>query len=165
MKKISKILGAAAMVLLFLVSAVASTSLAATEAPQFETSEEETQFETSDPADPDEEPAGIIPADLVIVEVGKQFGTGKLYVTIANDGMGVAWLPYWTHMHVNGIANGEQNILCLFGPRFPGQAKTYVSRIGLAGLPPRYTIVIIDYTNLVFEGIRGEGNNEFYGYV
>jgi hypothetical protein len=165
MKKISKILGAAAIVVLFLVSAVASTSLAATQAPQFETSEEETQFETSDPVDPDEEPQGIIPADLVPVKVGKQMGTGKLYVTIANKGLGIAWLPYFTHMKVNGIANGQQNLLCLFGPRFPGQAKTYTSRIQLAGTIPRYTLVIVDYTNIIFEGIFGEGNNKWTGYV
>ena len=166
MKKISKILGAAAIVLLFLVSAVASTSLAATEDPEFEMGAEPADGELqSDPVDPDEEPLGIIPADLVIVEVGKQLGTGKLYVTIANSGLGIAWLPYFTHMKVNGIANGQQNLLCLFGPRFPGQAKTYVSRILLAGTIPRYTLVIVDYTDIIFEGFRGEGNNEWTGYV
>ena len=159
MKKVSKILGAAAIVVLFLVSAVASTSLAATQAPA-----EELELQ-AEPADPDGEPLGIIPADLIIVDVGKQLGTGKVYVTIANDGFGIAWMPYMTHIHVNGIANGEQNLLCLFGPRFPGQAQTYVSRILLAGTIPRYTKVIVDYTNMVFEGIFGEGNNEWTGYL
>jgi hypothetical protein len=169
MKKISKILGAAAIVLLFLVSAVASTSLAATEAPQFETSEEETQFETSDPADPDDgEPLGIIPADLSFVKpnhITKMPVSGgyKLLVTVENSGFGCIWMPWKMHITVSGV--GLNKIWC-WGPVFHGRAKTFTSTIVFPNSTlPRLTQVQLDVTDLVNEGIFGELNNYCYSYI
>ena len=164
MKKMYKIFGAVAIIGLFLLSSVASTSMAITEDPEPETSTEiEPDFELStEPGDG--EPEGIIPADLFITDVGKRIG-GQVYVTVVNQGMGIAWLPYRIHIYVAGLANPEDDILCFFGPRLPGAATTYHSKLFVGGTLPRYTRVIVDYTNNIFEGIFGENNNVWTGYL
>jgi hypothetical protein len=168
MKKISKILGAAAIVVLFLVSAVASTSLAATQAPQFETGEEQTQAEPEVSTPPDSEPLGIIPADLRFVKpnpvIKMPVNDGyKILVTVKNAGFGCIWMPWKMHITVSGI--GLNKIWC-WGPFFHGKAKTYTSTIIFPNSTlPRLTQVQLDATDLVNEGILGELNNYWCGYL
>ena len=161
MKKMYKIFGAVAIIGLFLLGSIASTSMAKN---QQLTSEEEEEILV--PSEPPEEPQGVIPADLFTLTVDRQPITQKIRYTVINQGMGCAWMPYYVHLHVDGILNGDDNML-VWGPVLPGPefAKSFVSRICLAGHIPRYTTIDLDITNKVFEGLLGEGNNHFGGYV
>ena len=163
MKKISKILGAAAMVLLFLVSTVASTSLAVTQ-----NSPEQLQSEPEVSTPPDSEPLGILPADLSFVKpnhitkmpVSEGY---KILVTVENSGFGCIWMPWKMHITVSGV--GLNKIWC-WGPVFHGKAKTFTSTIVFPNSTlPRFTQVQLDVTDLVNEGILGELNNYWCGYL
>ena len=144
MNKIYKLFGAAAVVGLFLFGS-ALTVLA-------------------EPQQQDPQPLGILPADLYQVGIHKKPITQAILVDVINQGIGCAWMPWKMHIYVTGIANGDDTFWC-YGPIFSGQVKTFESRICLGGTIPRYTTVTLDVTNLVFEGILGELNNDWAGFV
>jgi hypothetical protein len=148
MNKIYKIFGAAAILGLFMIGSTLTVFAAPSEVqPQVPP-----------------EPLGIIPADLYQTGIHKKPIAQNVLVDVINQGVGCAWMPWKMHIHVEGIANGDDTFFC-YGPVFSGQVKTFESRICLAGSIPRYTIVNLDVTNLVFEGILGELNNDWSGFL
>ncbi len=159
MNKMYKLFGAVAIIGLFLIGSM-STVLAA--------SQDQVEVK-SQPAVPDAEPQspeplGIIPADLYMTAIYRRPVTQIVLVDVINQGLGCAWMPWRLHVYVTGIFNGDWAPLVI-GPVFPSQIKTFSSPICLAGSIPRYTTVTLDETNNVFEGILGELNNQWSGFV
>ncbi|MCX6668044.1 MAG: hypothetical protein NTV74_07425 [Euryarchaeota archaeon] len=153
MNKIYKIFGAAAIVGLFMIgSALTVFAAPPQEQPQVQGGE----------------PLGILPSDLVMIGLEKDF-LDRVVVTVKNQGPGFAWSPYKIKVHVNGILNGD-DMIDAWGPIIPGASTVYKTRPFVGGIIGRLCIIDIDYDSTggfgnVWEGLKGEGRYNHYTQI
>ena len=150
MKKMYKIFGAVAIIGLFLLGSIASTSMAGEPA-------QEPVKEGAIPSEPPEEPEGFIfGSDLEATEIYEQ-GT-RVKVTVTNHGIGFCIGLYQIKVHVAGFVNPD-DIIEARGPWFPHTSRTFTTRAFTASVLGRTARIEVDYGNDIWEGIGGNLNN------
>jgi len=163
MKNVYKILGAAGLISLLLFASI----VVAAPAQQQPVGEQSLELEQalkleSEPVDP-EQPLGIFPSDIILIDVQKT-ALDQIEVTVKNNGPGFAWAAYTVHVHINGIANGDDDIENI-RTISPGSTATKRTRPFVGGIVGRGYVIKVDYTNKVWEGFFGELNNRYTGIV
>jgi len=162
-KNMYKIFGAAAIIGLFLISSIASTSLAAKakDAKSYGPVMESRELEPVDPAEPT---IGLFFPDLVItdMEAIKCAGVGQAKVRVIAKNTGrTIFLPQLVvlNVYVNGIDYSEDIPhwnLWLRGQEKEFETSTFTWGVGY---PRRRVTSTIDYEDSIYEGLLGEFNN------
>jgi len=157
-KNMYKIFGAAAIIGLFLISSIASTSLAAIieDTKSYEAVTESGELQSVSEEEPE---LGLIFPDLKPIAARKQ--AGKIVVTVKNLGLGLVnpLKTYTIHVTVHKLFDEHVYIERCRGPVLPGRTKEF-STGSISGLYSRVT-VDVDCYNDIFEGfLGGERNNE-----
>ena len=166
MKKISKILGATAIVGLFLLSAVASTSLALTEEPagELELSDGGCELMT----DEEEKEYGIQPSGIILfpdlIPTGvsvSRVGAKYIKITIANEGRSMFYASFYTHFEVKRLGQDySDSIKCKAWIWLKDTTRTFSIRLKDTIVGKHYVEVEVDSLNQIFEGFMGEWNND-----